>query len=96
MKQSEVKRLLEKAVGAKSKKVRSNILKQLVAEMASGVAIGGVHHMIFQLVEALYWRTLRRNPDHLPKLFPVFALLCGKRKSAQYLLAEAVEWSLAK
>ena len=42
--------------------------------------------------EALFNKTLDNNPGYLPKLFPVFALLCGDKEDD--MLVAKIDWTV--
>ena len=97
MKQARIMALLTTAAQSVNKDLHREILDELLEAMTLDLTVPFPNNPEFELlVTELYWKTLRENPDYLPKLFPVYAMLCGDKPTPTSLLSDVINWDLVK
>lgn len=95
MKQKEIRRLLEEASQLHCTWQRRNQIQCQLGEASAAVCGDGAESRVagLQLIlDKLYVDTLKSYPGYLPKLFPVFAMICGERDNR--MLVTDVNWYL--
>ncbi len=97
MDQRQIKRLLEEAAKPDCQSQRLNEIQCALGAATAAMGKDGVYKIegreagIHLVLNDLFVSTLEYEPELLPSLFPVFALLCGDRDSS--LLAD-INWTL--
>ena len=79
MKQEQIKRLLEEAAQSEDWQRRNQIHCELADAVYSDDKDDDRGEGIKVLLDSLYLSTIQNRPDRLPKLLPVFVLMCGDR-----------------
>lgn len=98
MEQRHVMSLLKEAASPGCHYHRRNQIQCKLSEAASekdrtGAGFDeGKKEGIKLVLDKLYADTLEHNPELLPSLFPVFAIICGDRKKG--MLCANVDWTL--
>ena len=86
MDQKEIKKILDEA--AKSGHIQ-RIFSSLHREIYNKDDLYRGFRVVF---EELFVKTLQNKPQHLPNLFPLFALLCGDREESMPIAN--IHWDL--